>query len=374
MNIVIWLFFVIIVVYTILIIAFIGGFLKLKETSEPYKKDSVCFSIVIPFRNEADNLPLLLKSILRLKYISSFFEIIFVDDASSDASVQIITLFLKKNSFLDAHIIPNKRMSNSPKKDAITTAIQKTKYNWIVTTDADCVLPKYWLKSFNNYICKYHPNMIVAPVHLIGDSSFLAQFQVIDFLSMQGVTIGGFGLQLPFMANGANLAYKKNVFLQLEGFDANNNIASGDDIFLLENFIKHDEKSVHFIKNTNALVQTYVQTSWKNLIQQRKRWAAKSPHFTNNFTKLVGVLVVLVNLFVLLSFFILPFYTVFGYGLFLKFTVDSVLVFKTASFYKQPICVRQYLKTLVFYPFFTLYIAVLSLLTSFNWKGREFKK
>ena len=79
--------------------------------------------------------------------------------------------------------------------------------------------------------------MIVAPVSLESNTTFLQQFQLIDFLSMQGATIGGFGIQQPFMANGANLAYQKELFIKLNGFENNNTIASGDDVFLLENFM-----------------------------------------------------------------------------------------------------------------------------------------
>ena len=364
--------YLIIIIYTLLICSFIYGFFILEDET-PAQENETTFSIVIPFRNEATHLPDLLTSFANLNYNPKLFEIIFVDDESTDASVQIIEAFCRENTPLNISILNNTRSSNSPKKDAISMAITHAKHNWIVTTDADCIVPKKWLQCFNNYILQHQPNMVVAPVILVGNTSFLHQFQCIDFLSMQGATIGGFGLQQPFMANGANLAYKKELFLQLNGFESNNQIASGDDVFLLEDFIKYNKKAVHFLKNTNALVQTYVLDNWKALINQRKRWAAKAPQFNNNFTKIVGILVFFANLGTLTSIVLLPFYGVLGYLLVLKFTVDSILIFKTAKFYEQPICITQYLKILLFYPFFTIYIAVFSVFTNFNWKGRQFK-
>ncbi len=364
--------FIVITIYSLLILGFIVGFVKLKS-DVPIQKDSIPFSVVIPFRNEVIHLPDLLLSIASITYNPTLFEIIFVDDASTDGSVTIIEDFCAQNKYLDITILENIRNSNSPKKDAISAAITKAKYQWIVTTDADCVLPKKWLHCFNNYILQHSPNMLVAPVALIGTTSFLHHFQSIDFLSMQGATIGGFGLQQPFMANGANLAYQKEIFIQLSGFKNNNQIASGDDVFLLEDFMEHDKKAVHFLKNTDALVLTYALNDWKSLINQRKRWAAKAPQFNNSFTKLVGVLVFLTNFLMAIAIITLPFYGSLGWLLVLKITVDTVLIFKTANFYRQPICTTQYLKILLFYPFFIIYIACSSLWSDFNWKGRVFK-
>jgi len=365
--------YILITLYVLLILGFIYGFNRLKNT-KTNTDDCVSFSVIIPFRNEANCLPNLLQSITEIQYSPHLFEIILVDDASTDASLQIIEAFLATNTHLNISVLTNARQSNSPKKDAISTAISFAQHEWIVTTDADCIVPQKWLQCFNRYILQHQPNMIVAPVTLMGNTSFLAQFQIIDFLSMQGATMGGFGLQQPFMANGANLAYKKEVFLQLSGFKSNNTIASGDDVFLLEDFMTHDKKAVHFLKNTDALVQTYVLGSWKALINQRKRWAAKAPKFNNNFTIAVGVLVFFANLLTAIAIVLLPFYGVLGYLLMVKFFIDSVLIFKTAAFYQQPICATQYVKTLLFYPFFTLYIAITSMLTTFTWKERVFKQ
>src|SRR5690606_31135182 len=97
-----------------------------------------------PFRNEAEKLPTLLQSISELNYPKELFEIIFVDDESDDESNAQLMGFLA-NSRTDIKIISNIRKTNSPKKDAITSAIDIAKYDWILTTDADCVLPKFWL-------------------------------------------------------------------------------------------------------------------------------------------------------------------------------------------------------------------------------------
>jgi len=352
---------------------FIIGFNLLKPITKNYE-DTTQFSIIIPFRNEAENLPNLLNSIKEIEYNKSFYEIILVDDESTDNFLKTINDFCAKNPTINLKIIKNLRQSNSPKKDAISTAISITKYNWIVTTDADCILPKTWLSSFNNCVCENNPNMFVAPVSFKSDLSFLHQFQLTDFLSMQGATIGGFGIKKPFMANGANLGYKKEIFLQLNGFKDNDFIVSGDDVFLLENFVAHDKSKVYFLKDIKALVTTFPTKNWNELVQQRKRWAAKATHFKNNFAKSIGALVFFTNFIIALALFIGLYHPIFLALLFPKFVIDSLLIFKTAHLYRNKINHLSYLKTLLFYPFFTVYIAITSLLSPFVWKGRHFNK
>ena len=139
----IWFLILIFTFYSILIFSLTIGFKKVDEFNKISKNNSTSFSVVIPFRNEAENLPNLLESIAALKYPKELVEFILVDDDSSDNSVSIIDDFL--NNRMTIRVINNKRTSNSPKKDAITTAISIAKNNWIVTTDADCIVPENWL-------------------------------------------------------------------------------------------------------------------------------------------------------------------------------------------------------------------------------------
>lgn len=359
--------------YFLLILAFIIGFGRLENNTINHESH-ITFSVIIPFRNEAKYLPGLLDSISKLAYDTSLFEVLLVDDGSTDNSIQIIESFKQQFPQLIITVLKNNRYSNSPKKDAISTAIKHTTHNWVISTDADCIVPQQWLKSYSDFINTYNPNMVVAPVSFIPEIAFLKQFQHIDFLSMQGATIGGFGMQQPFMANGANLAYKKELFLKLNGFENNNTIASGDDVFLLENFIAYKKEKTLFLKDRNALVTTFPVETWRALINQRKRWAAKATHFSNVFTKIVGVLVFLANCSAILSMLMLVYNYNFIWLFLLKVTIDTVLIFKTSKLYQHNIAIAAFLKTIVFYPFFTAFVALSSLTTTFEWKGRAFKK
>lgn len=372
---------IITVLYFVLITSFILGFNRIdtfKLNNEPAKNT---FSVIIPFRNESKNLPSLLKSIASLKYSKELFEIIFVDDSSEDNSVNIIQKFIEnqsKKNVTNIKIVSNERKTNSPKKDAITTAIKQAKHNWISTTDADCILPKYWLNAFDDFIQKTEAVCIAAPVTYHKPSNFLGQFQLLDILSLQGATIGGFAIKKPFLCNGANFTYKKEIFNQLKGFNGNTNIASGDDIFLLEKIVSNYPKKAHYLKCEQAIVTTSQQHTWKELIAQRVRWAAKTSAYNNWFGKLTGLIILTKNLLIISSLFlfILGFFNLntLLYIIAIKFSVDFFLIFKSATFFKQKYILKTFILGFFVYSFFCVYIAIVSNFISFKWKERTFKK
>ncbi|WP_047550166.1 glycosyltransferase family 2 protein [Psychroserpens sp. Hel_I_66] len=370
--------FIIVVSYVLLIGSLIYGFDKVPLIQLQDLAPKTKFSIVIPFRNEASNLPILLSSISKLTYPKSKFEIIFVDDESGDLSAEIITRYIEKHKDFDVKIINNERISQSPKKDAITLAIKNSKNDWIVTTDADCVLPKFWLDTFDDLIQNQKPNMLIAPVTYTTIDSFFRRFQLLDFLSLQGATIGSFGIKKPILCNGANMAYKKSVFESAKGFEGNSNIASGDDIFLLEKFLKIDRNSVYYVKNTHSIVTTSAEENFTSLKSQRVRWASKTTRYKSAFAKLTGILVLLMNALLIG----LPLLFALGvislkpviYTISIKFLIDFLLIFKASRFFNQEQYLSSYFFSFLLYPFFSVYIVFISMFKNYKWKDRTYKK
>lgn len=363
--------------YLILVISFIIGFNKVKEETDFNSPPRNTFSIIVPFRNEAHNLEAILQTLIALNYPNDLFEVIFVDDDSSDSSKSLITNSLK-DSMLDYSIIKNIRTSNSPKKDAVTLAITLSKHDWIATTDADCYVPEFWLSNFNSLIEQKNPKMIVAPVTFTSNGSFFQEYQYLDFLSLQGVTIGGFGMNKPFLCNGANLVYNKSSFVEINGFKNNHSIASGDDVFLLESFKTNFSNSIQYLKSYDAIVATKPEQSLKSLIQQRVRWAAKTTSYKSWFAKLVGLLVFLMNGTIILAITLSSTDLIsLNQALVIimsKFCVDFILLYKTAAFFKRAFCLKYYLVNAFLYSFFTVYVTFHAMLFNYKWKGRLYSK
>jgi cellulose synthase/poly-beta-1,6-N-acetylglucosamine synthase-like glycosyltransferase len=372
-------------IYFLLILLFIVGSFKIKVFTSEARTEMSYFSIVIPFRNESENLRALLQSISKIDYPKNKFEVILVNDDSNDDSVEIIENILLDRVYLeqslktrcDIKMIDNIRRSNSPKKDSIETAIKNSKFDWIVTTDADCVVPINWLKIMDLFIQKESPKMIVAPVTYNLNNSLLNKFQLLDLLSLIGITIGAFGIKKPFLCNGANLCYLKKVFAEVGGFENNNNIASGDDIFLFEKIVKKYPIGVHFLKSPDAIVITNPQPNFRQLLAQRIRWASKATAYTNWFGKFVGISALSMNLWIVILFlsaiFNRSYWLIFFTTFFAKIFVDFIIISKMLFFTKQGKNIIYYPLIAVFYPLFNIFVAFLSIFKiSFLWKGRRF--
>ena len=354
-------------IYCLAIIALIYGFTKVNSFDYLGLKPKTKFSIIIPFRNEAENLPKLLDSFSKLNYPADFFEVILVDDAS-DCRLQIA------DCRFQVSVINNIRISNSPKKDAISTAIRVVKNDWIITSDADCIVHKNWLSALDNYIQLHKVSMIAGAVSYHCENSFLHHFQQLDLASLQGATIGSFGLKKGFMCNGANFAYTKSFFQKLNGFDGNDGIASGDDVFLLQKAMARFPEKVHYLKSRNHIVFTKPLDDWKSLFHQRVRWASKTSSYQSRFGIGLGLVVFggnlswvagcglwVVGLTPLLNIVLL---------FLLKFSVDFVLINKTNGFLKNK--TRFFLMSSLLYPFFSVSVALYSLFGKYEWKGRRF--
>ena len=387
------------IIYFLLIFFFIIGFQRIKEFKPEEQIGESSFSIVIPFRNEAKNLPDLLRSISHINYPKNKFEIILVNDDSDDDSVEIIEKFKtlyggrkvknskpatpclsvhKQSDGLKISIFNNQEKSRSPKKDAIDLAIKKSKFDWIITTDADCIVPVNWLIVLSGFIHSQAPKMIVMPVSYEIHDGLLNGFQILELLSLQAATIGGFGLGQPFICNGANLCYRKNCFVELDGFSGNDNIASGDDVFMLEKMVRKYPTKVKYLKSKEVIVKTNTEKQFSDMVNQRIRWATKTTSYKNYFGKFVGLTVLLMN-FLILTLLLLTIFNVIAWPflavtLFSKILIDFLLLVPATLFFEQQYSLRNYLLSSFFYPFYNTFIGILSLTKTYEWKGRKFSK
>ena len=372
MEILIPAFYSIMLLYAAAIGSLIYGFVRLSAFKLSNTTPSTRFSILIPIRNEAENLPQLLHSLSALNYPATHFEVLFIDDDSSDTSVMLLQNTKMQFAF---QVLHNQRKSGSPKKDAINTGIPRAQNEWIITTDADCTFSREWLLSFDNYIRKHHPEMIAGPVTYDCGRSFSDHFQQLDFMSLQGATMGSFGLHQAFLCNGANFAYTQKLFYALNGFEGNDKIASGDDVFLLQKAIASFPETVHYLKCKAAVVHTMPLQNWKAVFHQRIRWASKTASYNSRFGKLLAVVVLAGNL-AFLGIFIAA---VTGFSivhlallLVLKIGIDTLLLLKTQHFItgSRP---RFLIASSLFYPIFNVFVGCYSLFGSYQWKGRSFK-
>jgi cellulose synthase/poly-beta-1,6-N-acetylglucosamine synthase-like glycosyltransferase len=259
-------------------------------------EQAVFFSIIIPARNESANIEKCIQNILAQSY--PLYEIIVVDDHSTDDTAELV-LHLA-NQYPQIQLIHLKdylggQLTNSYKKKAIEIAVEKSTGSWIVTTDADCLVPPNWLNYFNAMILTKDPVFIAAPVMFTPNHQFSGVFQVLDFLSLQGITAAAVSAGSHSMCNGANLAYSKEAFEAVGKFKGIDHLASGDDMFLMHKMKQQYPKRLAYLYSDEMIVQTAPMPNWGSFIQQRIRWASKADSYKDPKIFLVLLLVYLFN-------------------------------------------------------------------------------
>lgn len=244
---------------------------RIKEETPSSDEKLPFFSIIIPARNEEKNIGHLLQALAQLQYPREKMECIVVDDHSEDGTAAVAARFpqVKLISLREEGI-------NSYKKKAIETGIANAKGDWILTTDADCIPGPGWLSKMAGHARLKNAVMLVAPVQIRHNGSLLPVFQSMDFMILQTITGAVVSRKWLSMCNGANLAYRREAFYTVNGFEGIDRIASGDDMLLLHKIWQQFPDGVYYVKAKEAIVETAAAPSWRAFFQQRIRWASKA--------------------------------------------------------------------------------------------------
>lgn len=334
-------------------------------------------SIIIPFRNEQDNILRNLKSVEAQLYPDEKFEVIYVDDFSDDSSKEILMKNIRKKN-IKLLSVPEDYSINSHKKRAIRFGIQNAKGEIIVTTDADCIYDEEWLYtlmlSFDSLT-----GFVSGPVEFISDDGLFSHFQILEFAGLVLTGAGLIGSGHPTICNAANISYRKKVFNQVGGFKENMNLSSGDDELLMQKISKNTDFKVKFCINQNAIVKTSANKTIHDFFQQRKRWASKGLFY--------GEKSLVIKLILIYAFYVgLMFQIILGIAesnifiitalisLFLKFVFE----FRILSLGKSKILTKLSLKYFTIAEIlqipYIIYAGFIGAFGNYTWKSRLVKR
>jgi biofilm PGA synthesis N-glycosyltransferase PgaC len=329
-------------------------------------------TIIIPARNEEQTILTCLQSIASQDFPKSLVQIIVVDDHSTDKTFSIAETFLQ-NNFTDFKLL---QTAGQGKKSALLTAIEHASGKIIITRDADTFTnSNLWLKNIVHHFELQKCDLLISPVILSSDNSFLSTFQQFENLAITSLGAGMTKSDLPFVCSGANLAYKKEAFLQMEPYKDNVETASGDDMFLLKHFYQNDLK-IDANTSVEAIARTPSEDSLKKMLFQRLRWASKTGKINTPPVLFTSLLVLLVNtlcLPILVLAFINGFYWWFSlFTLTLKFIIDFLLLFLSAHMYKQKVNWLWFFPSFLFNSLYVPLVALSSIFVKPTWKSRTF--
>ncbi len=332
----------------------------------------IFFSIIIPARNEEKNIAACLRSVFKLNYPSHLYEVIVVDDHSSDRTADIAKTFSQVRLIRLSDYISG--AANSYKKLAISTGIQQSRGDYIVTTDADCDVSPEWLLQFNQCIQSRNAVLIAAPVSIQDQPSLLNKFESLDFMMLQAITAAAVHSGVHSMANGANLCYRKTAFEEVEGFKQIDDIASGDDMLLLQKIAAKHPDNIIYCHSKEATVKTAGAPSVRAFMDQRIRWASKGKYYQSAVFKIILLFVYLFNLSMLV-FFIAGFWnslymTLFLTAILLKTGIELILLIPASQFYNQRHLLWYFMPLQPLHILYMVIAGTFGNLGKYHWKGR----
>ena len=372
-----FLFFALLnIIYLIYILLHLISWIKLPiSTISNASISKTKISVIIPARNEEATIGKCIIAIGAQNYPANLLEIIVVDDHSTDKTKEVTEKTLSEIK-ISSKIISNRENVHG-KKNAITEAIKNSSGELIVITDADCKSENKWLSTIETEYKKSGAYMLCGPVEINSVTSFLGFFQSLELCGLSLLSGAGINAGAPLLSNGANMAYTRKIFNDMEGFKGIDANPSGDDILLMFKLHKKYPGKIAFVKSKDAIVSTSPQLSLKDFIAQRIRWASKGLSSKNTLNSFASILVFVVNFLSIIAILLIlvhgKVFSLLMVGLAAKITADFLLLLVATHFFGKK-------KLLLIFPFaeiFTmLYIAwvgIVANFSSYTWKGREYK-
>lgn len=332
-------------------------------------------SVIIPVRNEVHDIANLLNDLKQQTLNRNQFEVFVMDDASTDGTTLLVKQLIPTLPYNILLVELPDEPTTSPKKRAIETALKLATGNLIVTTDGDCRAGKHWLYAFAKHYLESGAKLISGPVSFMAEQTVTDHLQTVEFASLIGSGASAISAGYPSLCNGANLAYEKRAFVEVNGFEGTRHVASGDDEFLMHKIAHAFPGQVAFLKDPDAVVLTKAHKSWRMFFRQRKRWASKWKHYQSKTPLLLALYVFSCNLALIASILFFVFGQISATDLIILyalkcapewFFLGSVLRFlnKTKSIPFIPL-------TQIFYPFYVCFFGLAVQNPVYEWKGRK---
>jgi cellulose synthase/poly-beta-1,6-N-acetylglucosamine synthase-like glycosyltransferase len=361
--------------YLLVVCYLIKGWSALKRPSIKNASLTTKVTILIAARDEEERIRYTIEDIIAQDYPKHLTEVIIVDDHSTDSTADIIRSYAADG--IQLMQLKADKPLNSYKKKAIAEAIGRSKGDLMVATDADCRMGSQWLSSIVGYYETHKPVMISSPVTYFEERSLFERLQTLEFSYLIGIGAAFIGNGKASTCNGANLAYRKDVFYAVGGFKGIDDLASGDDELLLQKVAVQYPNQIAFFKNPQAIVYTHAKHTLREFLQQRRRWASKSTRYKDKKIVALAVGIWLFNLSLIVNA-LLGFYNVYFLKLFLiqfllKFVFEAAFLMPITNFFKRTNLIALLIILAPIHIIYFVYVGLIGNTRKYAWKGRIVK-
>lgn len=358
--------------YVYLIIYFSDAWDDLPEWSvPPAYLPSISVAVVIPVRNEGKNIVSLIQDLLDNDFPGTALRIYVIDDHSTDNTADVLLPYHDRIEYLS---LPEGCYG---KKAAMSLGIQSSQAELIICLDGDCRLGRYFLASVTSYFDNHAVDFVTGLVSIEYKIGTLEAMQYLDLAGTMVIGAAGIKKKKFYIANGANMAFRKETFNVVNGFHGNENVSSGDDMFLIKKIANLNPEKVHFLKCKDAVVTTRAERRLSDLFHQRKRWATKAKYFRHSHFIRLQVFVAIVQIWILLCFLISCLTGGIGifmglFVLFIKWVMDYLLVAKICRYYENTNPLKYFIPGAVLQFIVYGYASFSAIFSkSYLWKGRK---
>ncbi|EAY24323.1 glycosyltransferase family 2 protein [Microscilla marina] len=352
-------------------------FFRIQANPMSFHETSCVLSVVIVVRNEAENILALLQDLSAQTLTKDLFEVIIVNDHSTDQTVALVEAYAGQADFrLQLLHLHQNEVEASPKKAGIHKAIQAAQGTYVVTTDGDCRVLPGWLQVYYTFYQQYAAQLVSGAVTFAPANHLFAQVQVVEFASLIGSGAASLQLGNPNMCNGANLSYSKAAFEAVGGFAGTEHLASGDDEFLMHKIAQKYPQGIYFVKHPQSIVSTRPVPTLNKFFHQRKRWASKWSFYKDYKVKMLAFFIFLCNFGLLFAFLAYLFGGYSANAFLTQISIKCIVEFIFLSLVLNYLKKRKFIWWIpIVQAIYPLYVVFFGLLAqhkgAYDWKGRK---
>jgi glycosyltransferase involved in cell wall biosynthesis len=246
------------------------------------------FSVVVACRNEEKAIQQLISCLHTQTLEKTNWELIVVDDHSTDNTVQAAR---SMEAFRSLRVISN---SGVGKKQAQLTAAKEARGEWLCFLDADVLVSEHWLAAIASVVSQ-RCDLFLLPVSVQASDSWLGGIQQIENQWIMSFTAASAFLNTPILANGANMVVRKSIFFESWSRRKDALLSSGDDMYLLLDIKKTNKERILFVADQRLIAQHAPCLTWSDYFHQRIRWAGKGSVFSDWSAIGLGLLLLLIH-------------------------------------------------------------------------------
>lgn len=349
------------------------GLSRLPARQRELSQSQAGISVIIAARNEESNIGRCLQSLVGQKYPTELFEVIVVDDRSTDGTAAIVRNYRQRYPFVRLVEIASVASDLPPKKNALNEGIKQSGCDILAFTDADCIAPEEWL---GNLAAHFLPDVgLVAgysPIEQQFPGTYLSRWAdaFLRYLEIKNSfgAAASIGLDAAYLCTGRNLAYRREVFREVGGFERIKHSVSGDDDLFIQLVQRHTRWKIRYLLSPQSHVETKPPASFSDFLAQRKRHFSAGRYYPPPM-KTIFALIHSYNALVLLTLFIYPLWGVIGFAA--KLIIDGLVFRLGSSFFGKKRLLRFLVPLELESVLYNLFIGPLGYFGRISWKGHK---